>query len=107
MEKEKSKLPPIELKFRKWVSKVSERLLFIELNIKEKRGLSESDYDLWKALHDYIWHPGVYPIYVHENLNIKPDETAEQKSLFSQNDVPLINGTELVNLPETLKEEDI
>lgn len=75
----------IELGFRKWVARISELLTFIQLNIKEKRELTEKDYELLKVLHDKIWYDSVYPIYAHENPYVKPDEVAVQQGLFADN----------------------
>lgn len=81
----KIKIPGIELGFRRWVTRISELLTFIQLNIKEKRELTEKDYELLKVLHDKIWYDSVYPIYAHENPYVKPDEVAIQQGLFADN----------------------
>lgn len=94
----------IELGFRKWVARISELLTFIQLNIKEKRELTEKDYELLKVLHDKIWYDSVYPIYAHENPFIKPEETAVQQGLFASDCHDLESGTDIV-IPPIEKEE--
>lgn len=101
----KIKIPGIELGFRRWVTRISELLTFIQLNIKEKRELTEKDYELLKVLHDKIWYDSVYPIYAHENPFVKPDEIAVQQGLFADNSTDSENGTD-IDIPPIEKEEE-
>jgi len=95
----------VELTYRKWVEKVTEKLTFIHLKIKEKSELTEADYELMRVLHSKIWRPGEFPIYTHENLTIKPDEVATQQGLFSANMTDNTLGTEVELLSaDNLKE---
>jgi hypothetical protein len=66
--------------FIDWLPRISEKLQFILLNIKEKREISEEDYDLLEVLHKN-WFFGDFPLYRQE-LNLK-EQNVTQPSLFT------------------------
>jgi len=66
-----------------WLLKVSERLTLILLSIKEKRDISEEDYDILKVFH-HIYSMGLVQFFRSKpNLS---DEMALQQGLFGQVD---------------------
>jgi hypothetical protein len=94
----------VELDFREWLSKVSERVTFALLNIKDHRDISDDDYDLLRVLYKAWWN-GEHPLYA-----TKMSGTAElsvQNTLFSQDvsctEPPIFDGTEI----DTIYEEPI
>lgn len=52
----------VELGFRDWLLKISERLQLILLNIKEKRNLTDSDWDVLESFLG-IYREGIMPFY--------------------------------------------
>ena len=52
----------MELKFIPWVARVNEKITFILLNLKEKRDITEEDYDLLEFFHKH-YHQGEFPLY--------------------------------------------
>lgn len=83
----------IELEFMEWLPKVSERLTFILLNIKEKRDLSDVDYDVLNVFHR-LYYNGELPLY--QSKQKLPDETAVRQGLFGQIDSTSGKGTKVV-----------
>lgn len=85
---------PIELTYKKWLARINENLTFVLLNIKEKREITEKDYELLTTLHR-IWFLGEFPVYAHENPHIVSDEKAVDQGLFDKNDIQVVGGTEV------------
>lgn len=79
----------VELEFRDWVSKISERLTLILLNIKEGRDLTDND---WEVLEKFFWiyNEGILPFYASKLRLI--DENAVSQELFGQNVTSTGNG---------------
>ena len=71
-------------KFKHTIAKVSERITFILLNIKEGREISDSDHELLNALHK-TWFLGEFPVYTADNIHIK-EEVAIEQGLFDGTD---------------------
>jgi hypothetical protein len=98
----------IELGAWDWFVKVVEKCTFITLNVKERREIQESDYDLLKIFFR-AYYDGEYPI-LHSKLDIK-EEVSVQNSLFAdgmaeENSV-VANGTEFESVvTETIKETE-
>jgi hypothetical protein len=91
--------------FIDWLPRISEKLQFILLNIKEKRDISEEDYFLLEVLHK-IWFFGEFPLYRQE-LNLK-EELSIQHGLFDQNSDNTAdneNGTEVADTGTETKKE--
>jgi hypothetical protein len=63
-----------------WMNKINEKLTFILLNAKEKREITEADYDLLKILFR-VWDNQEYPIY--ESVMDGVEEVATQQNLFT------------------------
>jgi len=72
-------MPKVELKFREWEREVTQKLLFMQLKEKDKKDLTEDDYDL-KFIMYKIWRGGDYPLY--KTVIDGTDETAVQQGLF-------------------------
>ena len=74
-----------------WLLKVNERLTLILLSIKEKRDISEADYDILKVFH-HIYSMGLVQFFRSKpNLS---DEMALQQGLFGQVDSTADRGIE-------------
>jgi len=52
----------VELGLLDWTAKITERVTFILLNIKDKREITEDDYAILKVLHK-VWYNGEHPLY--------------------------------------------
>jgi hypothetical protein len=89
----------IELGATKWLAKVNEKLTFILLSVKEKKEISEADYNLLKMLHR-DWWMGEFPIYAHEAMNIKAENVTEQNLFDVTKEQVNTGGTEVESLPE-------
>lgn len=89
----------IELGVTKWLAKINEKLTFILLSVKEKKEISEADYNLLKMLHR-DWWMGEFPIYAHEAMNMKPENVTEQNLFGETNSQEKSAGTEVESLPE-------
>ena len=89
-----------ELGFWDWVAKVNERLTFLRLNVMDHRDVSETDYDLLKALFK-IHHNGEFPLY--KTATDIPVQTVSQINLFSDitsdTALPIVGGTVIEYLP--------
>lgn len=90
---------PIELGMTKWLAKINEKLTFILLSVKEKKEISEADYNLLKMLHR-DWWMGEFPIYAHEVAHVKPENVTEQNLFDVTDDQEKSDGTEVESLPE-------
>lgn len=90
---------PIELGMTKWLAKINEKLTFILLSVKEKKEISEADYDLLRMLHR-DWHMGEFPIYAHEVTHVKHENVTEQNLFDVTDDQEKSAGTEVESLPE-------
>jgi len=78
--------------FIDWLPRISEKLQFILLNIKENRDISDGDYDLLRVLHK-TWFYGEFPLYKTQ-LDIK-EESSVQQGLFSDNVADEEDGTKV------------
>jgi hypothetical protein len=78
--------------FIDWLPRISEKLQFILLNIKENRDISEEDYALLRVLHK-AWFFGEYPLYKTQ-LAIK-EELSVQQGLFADNVADEEDGTKV------------
>lgn len=66
-----------ELEFREWLPRVSERLLFILLSIKERKDIDEADWDMLKFFHTIYWMGGM-PFFKPKS-NLMEEMTVQQK----------------------------
>ena len=89
----------IELGITKWLAKINEKLTFILISIKEKKEISEADYNLLRMLHR-DWWMGEFPIYTHEVMNMKPENVTEQSLFNVTKEQENSAGTEVESLPE-------
>ena len=69
-----------ELEFLPWIEKISEKLTFLLLNVKEHRDIKETDYELLKILYKPYFN-GEYPLFVTKMEGIA--ETSVQNVLFT------------------------
>jgi hypothetical protein len=70
----------VELEFTDWIAKISERITFLLLNVKEKHDISDDDYAILEFLHR-DWYNGVHPLY--KTLPNTTAETSVQQGLFA------------------------
>jgi len=77
-----------ELGFLDWVKKVNERCTLIQLNMIDKKDISEDDYFLLQVLHK-VWDNGELPFY-QKRVEIT-DEKAEQ---------PIFGDTSMTEIPK-------
>lgn len=95
------KTEQVELSFREWIVKMNEKLTFAILNIKQRRDITESDYDLLKTLYKPYWR-GEYQLFQAKMEG--ENEDVMQNSLFTDNpseeQPSLYNGTEIDNIPQ-------
>jgi hypothetical protein len=75
----------IELGITKWLSKINEKLTFILISVKEKKEISEADYNLLRMLHR-DWWMGEFPVYTHEVAHIKQESVTEQNLFDGTNE---------------------
>jgi hypothetical protein len=69
-----------ELNFRDWIAKINERLTFLLLNIKDKRDITENDYDILRVFYK-TWYNGEHPLYATKMEGVC--QTVTQANLFS------------------------
>jgi hypothetical protein len=81
-----------ELQFREWLPKISERLFFILLSVKEKRDITESDWDMLKYFHRIYWL-GELPFFK-QKLSLK-EEVSVQQALFNDKTTDNTAGTKV------------
>ena len=74
-----------ELGFRKWVSKVTEMLMLIELKIRNKdaKGLTEREEELWRVMHK-LHYLGEFPLTAQVYLRARMTGTSREQSLFDR-----------------------
>jgi len=89
----------IELGVNKWLAKINEKLTFILISVKEKKEISEADYNLLKMLHR-DWWMGEFPVYAHEVAHIKPESVTEQGLFDATKSQEKTDGTEVESHPE-------
>jgi len=94
----------IELDAMEWLTQINQKLTFILLNIKEKRDISEDDYDILRFLHK-DWFTGEHPLYKVQTTQAV--ETSVQQGLFADNSDKNTSGTN-VDIPaiEPIKENN-
>jgi hypothetical protein len=77
-----------ELGFIDWLTRVKERISFLQLNIEIHKDISEEDYFLLEVLHK-VWYNGELPFY-QKRVEIT-DEKAEQ---------PIFGDTSMTEIPK-------
>lgn len=88
--------------FIDWLPRISEKLQFILLNIKESRDISEEDYELLRVLHK-IWFYGEFPLFKTQ-LAIK-EELSVQQGLFADTMADVEDGTEVEQFKKKTKKK--
>ncbi len=97
------KMTGVELTYRKWLARVNEKLLFILMSIKEKKEISEQDYELLRAMHR-AWYLGWHPIYAHENPHVNTLEKVAEQGFFEMTESQSsADGTEIEGCSENDK----
>jgi hypothetical protein len=81
-----------ELGFLDWARKVNERCTLIQMNLIDKKDLTEDDYFLLEVIHR-IWWMGELPFY-QDKLDLK-EEKAGQTGLFATESSISAHGTDV------------
>lgn len=93
-----------ELDYWGWALKINERLTFLILKVKDRREISEDEYQLLRVLYP-VWWDGHYPLYQTKMEGIAVSTT--QASLFDVIPSDTIhktdNGTTIDNKETELK----
>jgi hypothetical protein len=83
-----------ELDYFQWIEKISEKLTFILLNIKDHRDIKETDYDLLKILFKPYYN-GEYPLFI-TKMEGEACQSVTQTNLFTQESKSNTIGTDVV-----------
>lgn len=97
-------MAPKELKYRRWLAKVVEKLTLIQLSILDKRDITDKDYELLEAMHR-MYELGWYPLYAHDCMTVEVDKVAVEQTLFDDKSSDNTGGIDVVYEGEKKEEE--